>query len=197
MSAHPTAAAGAATAPPKKKKLMLIVIVAVVVLAIAGGGAAYFLLNKSKKKPTGHDEEPAHQADTHKVAPVFLPLENMVVNLADEGGERFAQVGITLEVTSEKISEEIKPYLPIIRSGILLSISQKTSAELLQREGKEALAKDILREVSKPLGYPFKDKKASTKTEHKAEDKTEDEEEEPPVKKNPVKKVVFSSFIIQ
>ena len=41
---------------------------------------------------------------------------------------------------------------PTIRSGVLLLVSQRTSEELLQREGKEKLATDILREAARPFG---------------------------------------------
>jgi flagellar FliL protein len=58
------------------------------------------------------------------------------------------------ECPDAKTAEQIKQYLPSIRSGILMLTSQRTSEELLQREGQgEKLAADILREVSRPLGY--------------------------------------------
>ena len=51
------------------------------------------------RKHAAEDGEEAVAAETSaKVAPTFLPMENMVVNLADPGGERFAQIGVTLEL---------------------------------------------------------------------------------------------------
>ena len=76
--------------------------------------------------------------------PVYLPLDNMVVNLADPGGERVAQVGITFELRDAAAAETVKQFLPTIRSGVLLLVSQKTSEEMLQREGKEKLAADMI-----------------------------------------------------
>ena len=76
----------------------------------------------------------------------------MVVNLADPGGERFLQVGIILELRDAKAAATVKEYMPSIRSGILMLLSQRNSDELLMREGKEKLALDIAREVGKPLG---------------------------------------------
>ncbi len=112
---------------------------------------------------------PSAQAEhKEKVPPTFLPIENMVVNLADTGGERFAQIGITLELADAKTSDQVKQYLPSIRSAILMLVSQRTSQELLSRDGKEKLAVDIRREVSKPLGYtvpkPRKRPRATRKT---------------------------------
>jgi len=65
------------------------------------------------------DGAPApRKAAAAKVAPTFMPIENMVVNLADPGGDRFAQIGITLELEDAKTAEQVKQYLPAIRSAI-------------------------------------------------------------------------------
>ncbi|ATG96524.1 flagellar basal body-associated FliL family protein [Paracidovorax citrulli] len=195
MSANPPAAAAA---KPKSKKLVLIIAI-VAVLVLAGGGAAWFFL--SKRSHGDEDEEggggghaKAAAPAAPKVAPTFLPIENMVVNLADPGGERFAQIGITLELADAKTSELVKQYLPSIRSAILMLVSQRTAQELLGREGKEKLAVDIRREVSKPLGYTVPKPR-----KRPASDEEEDGEEapRPRVDNNPVRQVLFSSFIIQ
>jgi len=178
---------------------MLVIIIGVVLLlVVAGGGAAWFLTRSH-----GDEEEggTAARKEAPKVAPTFLPLENMVVNLADPGGDRFAQIGITLELADVKTSDQVKQYLPTIRSGILMLISQRTSSELLQREGKEKLASDILREVSRPLGYSVPSEKARARAAAAAENGDDEEEDRPARKRaaerNPVHRVLFSSFIIQ
>ena len=124
--------------------------------------------------------------------PAYLPLDNMVVNLADAGGERVAQVGITLEVLDAHASDTVKAYLPTIRSGILMLISQRTAEELLKAEGKEKLAKDILREASIPFGGggDVHEEEASTVKKKKLAKKDEHAE-------LPVVGVLFSSFIVQ
>lgn len=184
-----------AAAPAKSKKMLVIIIgIVVAVLVIGGGAAAWFISSRSHA-----DEEegggPAARKEGPKVAPTFLPMENMVVNLADPGGDRFAQIGVTLELEDAKTGEQVKLYLPTIRSGILMLVSQRTSTELLQREGKEKLAADILREVSRPLGYSVPSARAAAPA-----DQDGDEEERPArrrTERNPVHRVLFSSFIIQ
>lgn len=191
-----------AAAPAKSKKMLVIILGVVVLLLVAGGGAAAWFMTRSH----GDEEEGAKAAhkEAPKVAPTFLPLENMVVNLADPGGDRFAQIGITLEVADAKTAEQVKSYLPSIRSGILLLVSQRTSSELLQREGKEKLAHDILREVSRPLGYsvPTERERAKAAAAAAAAAEEDADPEERPVRRraaerNPVQRVLFSSFIIQ
>jgi flagellar protein FliL len=182
---------------PKKKKL-IIIIAAVVLLVVAGGGAGLFFMNKAKHAAED-GEEAAHAETTPKVPPTFLPIENMVVNLADPGGERFAQIGVTLELADKKTEDQVKAYMPSIRNSILLLVSQRTSEELLQREGKEKLASDILVEVSRPLGFA---PKVAEKSKAKGDkgDKGEKDDEVPKKSakgKNPVQQVLFSSFIVQ
>jgi flagellar protein FliL len=167
-------AAGEAEAKPAKGKKMLIIILAVVILlVVAGGGAAFFLLKKKGADAEGEEEAaPAKAKVDLKAPPTFLPLENMVVNLADPGGNRFAQVGITLQLDSLATGDAVKAFMPSIRNGILLLLSQRTTDELLQVQGKEQLAADIIAEVSRQLGFEGK-------------------------KQNPIQAVLFSSFIVQ
>lgn len=195
MATKPDAAKSEADAPANKpaksKKLLLMVGIVFLVLALAGGGAWFFIAKKNAAE--GGAEEAVHVAP--KGPPTFLPLDNMVVNLADPGGEKVAQIGITLELSDAHATDKVKVYLPSIRSGILLLISQRTSEELLLIEGKEKLAADILLEASRPFdnadsGHAAKPAKETGKTKKKNADKNATDD-------NPVRGVHFSSFIVQ
>ncbi len=131
----------------KSKKLLLIGGVALLVLVLVGGAAFFLLANKNSGD--AESEEVVKQAP--KGPPAYLPIDNLVVNLADPGGEKVAQIGITFEVADTKAIELVKPYMPTIRSAVLLLVSQRTAEELLGIEGKEKLAADILVEASKPF----------------------------------------------
>ncbi len=189
MSAKPEAE----SPPAKSKKLLVIVAVLVVVLVAAAGGAWVFISKQRAADAEG--EAPAKAAAKPNAPPTYLPLENMVVNLADASGDKVAQVGVTLEVVDAHASDTVKAYLPAIRSGILLLISQRTAAELLSREGKDKLARDILAEAAKPFGgleeeeEPAADKAPKASKKKKPAKKAEHE--------LPVKSVLFSSFIVQ
>jgi flagellar FliL protein len=200
------AAADAGDAPAKKgSKKMIIIIAAVALLLVAGGGAAFFLMKKNAADEEegdggggGHAKaEAKHEAPKPKskdpaAVPTFVPLEPFTVNLADRDHERYAQVGITLEVDDPKFAEQMKGFMPAIRSAILLVLAHKTSEELLERDGKEKLAEEIMREAVRPLGI-----------EIDADDEDEDAGSKKKKKKkkapvyNPVQRVLFSSFIIQ
>ena len=166
-----SSASATADAPKKGNKKLIVIIAAIVLLVGIGGGAfAYIAKQKAAAAAAAADEEeeeeggeeaaPVH-AETRKHdpkhAPTFVPLEPFVVNLADKEAERFAQVGVTLEVDDAKFADELKAYMPAIRNGILMVLAHKTSAELLSQEGKLALQKEILRESVLPLGIEVED----------------------------------------
>ncbi len=193
MSAAAATADAATPAKPKSKKLLFILI-GVVVLALAGAGGAFYIL----KKNTAVDEDgevtsPSATEDrASRSPPTFLPLEAMVVNLADPGGNRFAQLGITLQVEDSKTADAMKVYMPTIRNAILMLISQRTSENMLQMEGKEKLTSDIVRAVSEVMGYPLPEgKKPATEASDRPAKK---KNAAPP---SPLQGVLFSSFIVQ
>ena len=80
-------------------------------------------------------EEHVQQVET-SAAPVFVPLDPFTVNLADRQADRYAQVGITLEIEDAKTGDEIKAFMPAIRNNVLMAIGDRTAADLLGREGK-------------------------------------------------------------
>ena len=170
-----TAAAGNDAAVKGGGKKKLIIIVAIVLVVVLVGVAALLMM---KKKSHADDEEGAAAEEKPAAAahakpgtpPTFVPLDPFTVNLADKEVDRFAQVGITLEVADAHFADQLKAYMPAIRNGILLVLAQKGSPELLSAEGKRALATEIMREAVRPLG---------------GADGT------------PVRAVHFSSFIIQ
>ena len=188
------------TAAPAKSKKLIIILAVLALVLVAGGAAAWMMLSQ---RHAAEDEEgggrAVAQAGTPKTPPTFLPMDNMVVNLADPGGDRFAQVGITLELADAKTGELVKSFMPSIRSNVLLLVSQRSTEELLTREGKEKLAVDIRRAVSRPLGFTVP-KPRKRPVQRDPEDEEEDDEVAPRRAKadnNPVRQVLFSSFIIQ
>ncbi len=208
-----SAATADATGAPKKglgkKKLIILLAIVALLLVVAGGVVVYL-----KKKAAAQAEEEAEgdtpaQVESHggaakhdpKHPPTFVPLDMFTVNLADKEAERYAQIGVTLELDDAKVGDEIKVYMPAIRSGILMLLAHKTSQELLAREGKERLAFEIKREASRALGIEIEDEAARPK-EGEAAKGAASEGEKPKKKKkpsvpSPVRQVHFSNFIIQ
>ena len=227
MSAAPAAAAADATdttdatdavpaAKGKKKKLIVIGAVVAVLLA-GGGGAAVFMMKKraaaAAAEGGGENAAAEHPKPDVKHAPTFVPLDPFTVNLADRQAERFAQVGVTLELTDAKAGDLLKAYMPAIRNNILLVLGSKTAAQLIERDGKLLLAAEIRREALRPLGYEVKLEGEGADAHAPAEDEADDagdtDEEKAKAKKKakpkahaedeqaPIRAVHFSNFIIQ
>jgi flagellar FliL protein len=156
--AAPAAPAADDAAGGKKKSKLKLIIIAVVVLALAGGGAGYFLMGK-KAKPAGeHVEEESHEAAK---APVFLVLDPFTVNLQQEAGDQYLQIAMTVQVADDKQSEEIKVYLPQIRSRVLMVLSSKKASEINTPDGKKQLADDIITAIKKPFSERGKPQKVN------------------------------------
>lgn len=197
------ATAPAAASPAPKgggSKKLIIIIAAVLVLVLVGGGAAVMLL---KKKPVADDEDGTELSDApvkpkvHAKSdhpPTFVPLDPFTVNLADKDVDRFAQIGVTLQVDDPKFADQIKAYMPAIRSNVLMVLAHKTAAELLSREGKEQLAKDIMREAVRPMGIELDDEDEDTASNGDAPRKKKKKKARV---ESPVTQVLFSNFIVQ
>ncbi|CAH0350176.1 flagellar basal body-associated protein FliL [Aquabacterium sp. CECT 9606] len=220
MSAASAAVPAEGDAPKKGPKKLIIIIAAVLLLVVIGGGAAVFVMKKNAAAAAaaaaeGEDGEATessshakeapkakHGKDEHAAPPAFVPLDPFIVNLADKETERFAQIGLTLQVDDPKVAEEIKTYMPAIRNSVLMILSHKTSDQLLTQEGKEKLAEQIRRDAARAMGYEIDE----PEDEEAAAQEATDEDTAPKKKKkkkkkveqyNPIVKVNYANFIVQ
>lgn len=194
--------------PKSKLKPILIGSLLFVLLTAAGAGGAWFYFSGRQSHSAEAAHEPVAAEPKPRAAPTYLALETMVVNLADPGGERVAQIGITLDLDNDKTVGQVKTLLPAIRSRVLLLASQRSSDELLKRDGKEKLADDIAQEVTLALGYEVDEPRPAPKKAANAKAGAEDgDADEAPVRRrssnkrrappSPVYGVLFTSFIVQ
>lgn len=209
MSAPAAAPAEGAAAPQGKKKLIIIIVAALLVLVLGGGAAAFFMMKShadaeateegddaEHAEPAKKAQKPEAKKSDHSGPPTFVPLDPFVVNLADKDVERYAQVGINLQVDDPKVAEEMKGYMPAIRNAVLMILAHKSAEDILSTEGKQKLAEEIRREAARAMGYEIEDP-----------EEAEPEDEEAPKKKkkkkkkvepyNPIVHVHYSNFIIQ
>ena len=210
-------AAAASQAPPEvvapikggKKKMILVAGLVLIALMLGGAGGVLWLKNRAAHA----SDDAVAEEDAPKLEktakndpaspPTFLPLDVFVVNLADRDTERYAQVGITLELDSALFADQMKAYMPAIRNAILMILAHKSARELLEREGKQQLAEEIQREAVRPMGIDIPAPAALAGADMRQHDGAD--EVRAPVRKlarpdaphNPVRHVHFSNFIIQ
>lgn len=181
---------------PGKKKLIIMVAAALLLVALAGSGVVLLLKKRAQAalEAEGLDVAPAMAAvepEEPKVPPVFVPLDPFTVNLADRQAERYAQIGITLAVADSKATESVKLYMPAIRNNILMVLAHKNSSDLLQRDGKDQLADEVLRESLRALGHKVADAAPANAEAAGTSRRKLD------TRDLPVRAVYFSTFIVQ
>lgn len=137
----------AGEAKPKKKLTLIIALSALLVIGALGGGTAWYFLGT---KPSAQGEEALANAQPPK-PPVFSALEPFVVNLQPEMGDQYLQVAMTLQVGEQVQAEQIKLYMPMIRSRLLVLLSSKGAAELMTPEGKNKLTEEIMTTLNEPF----------------------------------------------
>ena len=213
------------TRRPKKKLIVIGAAVLALVLAL-GAGTVVFLKQRAAHAAAAADDDGAsperatpESATVAKGVPFFLPLDPFIVNLADKEADRYAQIGITFELDSSMTGDQIKAYMPAIRNAILLILANKSSKDLLNREGKEQLALEIQREAVRPMGIEVASPEpvtaapavvalaasaadgASAPAQAIAADAASSAKAKPrrraETQRNPIQHVHFSSFIIQ
>lgn len=171
-----TEAEVAAVAPPKKSKKLMIMVIAVLLLVLIASGVVLALMIRNNSAVDEEGELASEtvvvekKKDTKEAAPVYVALDVFTVNLV---GDQFLQLAISVEATDLHTGDRIKMYTPKIRNNVMLLLSGKQATDLMTKEGKENLAKEIRDLMSEIL--------------------------EPGAKEGegPVREVLFTSFIIQ
>ena len=126
-----------AAAPAAKSKLPLIA-GAVAVLVLAGAGW-YFGIHLPAKKRL------MKQLETKKAnkPPVFIAMDEFLVNLPGKGGEHYLQTKLVLRTADSTTEKRITDFLPLVRDRVLAVLSSRTVSEMATVEGKDRMAKDI------------------------------------------------------
>lgn len=136
----------AARPAPKKGGWFGIGLIALLVVG-GGGAAAWFVL--LAPKPVDPESAVAHAENRD---PIYVTLaENLVVNFRSPGGTRFLQVGIDLMTYDEAGAHAIEKHAAVLRSDLILLLSDQSQETLLSREGKEALREAALAEIRKDM----------------------------------------------
>ena len=133
----------------------LIIIAVAVVLLLGGGGGAYFMMQGGEEEMAAAEgeegEEDEDEEDMPQTPHYFTLNPPFVVNFVGKSRAKFLQVNIEGLTRDPQIKEDITTHLPQIRNNIVMILSSKTYAELMDPEGKENLRKQVLSELKKIL----------------------------------------------
>lgn len=142
-----------APAEPVKSNKKIYIIAVVALLLIAGAAGGWFFM---QKKPVAGGP----QAEAPK-APVFITLEPFTVNLQAEEIDQYLQTQFSLQVADSGEADNIKLYMPQVRSRLLTLLSSRKASELNTPEGKQKLTDDIIAQVKKPFTAKGPEQKVS------------------------------------
>ncbi|CAG4882194.1 Flagellar protein FliL (modular protein) [Georgfuchsia toluolica] len=130
--------------PVRRRKRLPLIIAVLALLAAVGGGASWLMSQEHATKV----DEPGQKKES---APIYVPLENITVNLQDEGSDQFLQIGMSLKVSGESTADKLKTFMPEVRNRLLYLLSSKCASELTTTSGKDKLSREIRAEVSRVL----------------------------------------------
>lgn len=146
-------AEGSKDKPKKGKKFLIIILVALIVLIAVLAGAGYFLYmsnqgDRGGAEATEHEVKPVAKPIP---APVYHPMDTLVVNVQGEDGAGILQMGFDLQIRDAAFSPTIDAYRPRIVNSLILLISSKSINELRTADGKAKLQAQIRQVVNEAL----------------------------------------------
>lgn len=90
-------------------------------------------------------------SDLPRSGGMVLPLPNITVNLADQGGRRYLKLGMEVEVNRD-VSAELKANAARIRDSIIMLLAGKTYGDISTPDGKVLLKAEIAARLNQILG---------------------------------------------
>ncbi len=132
--------AEAAAKAAKKKKIIGLLIV---------GGLLYNFVLKGSPPPTEEEaaalaaEEAALSAEVLVEEGEVAPLEEMVVNLADQDELHFLRLNVAAVLSVDFALADVEMQLPKVNDVVIDIVTQKTFAELRQPNAPTALKEEI------------------------------------------------------
>lgn len=131
------------------KKIILIA-VAVLLLVAIGVGAMLFL---KEDPPSENDAAGEPTVELPKAAdPVYQGLDpDFIVAFQNPKTVRFIKLSIEVMARDDDVIEAVKAHMPAIRDRVIMLLSSKDEAGLLDAEGKELLRAELLAAVQAVL----------------------------------------------
>lgn len=124
------------------RKLVIMAAAGLLVLGGGGGGAWFFLFKKDH-----HDEKPAPVAAK---PPAFVDIPEVLVNLSstNNGRAQYLKARIVLEVTDQKIADEIKPVLPRVLDSFQTYLREMRANDLEGSAGLYRVRDELTKRVN-------------------------------------------------
>ncbi len=140
-------------------KILVLLIGVLMVLMLGLGGGLFMMWNKladlnAQSMANASEKAGAEGSVEVPVGPIFS-LDTFIVNLADQGGNRYLRVTMDLELNNPELEAEVSQRLPQVRDSILMILPTKRFEDISTMQGKISLRDEILETIN---GYLAKGK---------------------------------------
>jgi len=129
-------------------KIVILLIGVVMILMLGMGGGLFMMWNKlssiNMQANANTSEQPGQAATVEQPLGTIFGLETFIVNLADEGGNRYLRVTMDLELGIPELETEVSKRLPQVRDSILMILPSKRFEDISSVAGKIALRDEIM-----------------------------------------------------
>ena len=159
--------------------LMIVLIVLVVLLLGAVGFLAYMMFNQQAQAEADNPTVEKEKAEAEDDGESFVAkVDNLVLNITNaKGREKLMKLSFSIKSVEPTIEAIVEANNAEIVDAVIAQISARTSEELLTVGGKALLKEEMLEEINAIIN----------------EATVTDED----VKRNNVKKLFFTSFVIK
>jgi flagellar FliL protein len=161
----------------KSSKKMIIIISIIVLLLGAAAGGYFFFMNRPADAEQNAEDQKRDKEEATKAEEVVEPevyydlIDPLMVNFPPESSAKIIKISVSVLVKSESDVEALKKHEPMIRNNLLMLISSVGADKARTIEGKKELQAKMLNEIGNVM--------------------------EKMTKKNPVKDVFFTEFVMQ
>jgi flagellar FliL protein len=113
--------------------------------ALAYGLVVYAVGPAMRGEPLPWQKEAATEdlAEMRTLGPL-LPMEEVLVNVAETKGRRFLKASMTLEIDGKELEKVAPERMPILRGKVIDLLSSKGMEELVQPSSRDTLRQEIL-----------------------------------------------------
>jgi flagellar basal body-associated protein FliL len=131
------------------KKILLLAGAGIIVTLGTVMGIYFFGLDLVSHGSGTVDGAPKERGDVSEFA---ADLDVFVINLADATRNHYLRTTLSLGVEDEQQKERVKILVAPIRHAVIMYLSQRTAAELMDPQGKEQLRQSLQQEINHVVG---------------------------------------------
>ena len=134
-----------------ENKVILLGGVVALQLLLAVGLTTVVIVPKLGTNQAGMTETAANVDEMEEIG-VLLSLGEVIVSLGGDGGPtRYLRINVDLELTDQAAADVAAARLPILRDVVIVTLTDRSAAELNRPEGMKGLRDELMRRLDERL----------------------------------------------